>query len=1123
MNRLTSYFSDFSHWQRSLVFAGIFCAASAIAQAPQWQLDFPTVAKTDFVTQLTPLSNGDWYIIDSSTRLHLTSQLGVFATAPTFYTSGRKSIEIDNQVIEIAAGTRFGDFSGISQLNFSIFNAPINRQCSVTRFFADLSVRWHQIIKGSSCSTLSAAEDGSLWLSGSKDILNLRADGTIRRQIGYTDEGSPYQSILGISAARGANLGGAFISFKPKMANAEYDFGIAYIDANGQERWQYRAVAASPSLAGVAPRLTPAIDGGVYIGSTTLVRLDASGQLAKQFDSGTYVFAEALAADQSIVVLTQNNSQCALSKFSSANASVWRTPISCDLTTPRDLAFTDSPLKVSNSSILIVAKNHISAFKSGGEQIFDRLQVYDIGSAALNRAGTEALYVGAASSFSYGQRLQRLQISSNQNSQIELSAVERFSATPQNLAISVLESNASSPDGSIFLLGDNNLDANRRTLTAINASGAVRWESQIATAGGNEAFFGASSSSACFSGDSPDSGNGLHRIRCFDARTGAPQFDLTRTRVNPYRGVSLKVLNNRVLLVEGETAEGTDMFYSSVSNSGQIMFKRQIPDFSYRWAFHQKGLLTLSGGTQFGANGQATTQDTLLSAWDLQGQLLWQKNYPFANSSPEAIIALQNGILLTLGEKAADGSLVPVFEYLDFSGQQIWRKQVEGGGYTQRISRFPGAAEFSVTEELREATASFYLLRAYYGNGAFPGLRSELQKFDLRSGTEIWHAELNVDPNVNTKALLLPTDPINQKPGIVVIGKSQFGAQQVELLDTVTGTSLAIQAAPKDTEFFPITNDITGVFSTDHLNSQRFSLLRANWTAVPPVPVLNPHHIGAWHNPANPGQGFFLEQIGSTQFLAWFHNDWGVLDPTGARDFLSPARQRWLTLQGDVVQGATSAALKIYDTGGGTFTSASAGAPKEVGSATLTFHGCDAATLTYEVRSQRCTSSICAPEQQFAMLHANIPLKPLVPATACTTATVSAPISPKSGLFHDPNVSGQGLLTVAGANTFFAGWFASDPRDAVDDPQKQVWFTLQADMAADSGNIVNAKIYRTLGGRRDTSDPSMSQEVGTATLSYRDCAHLEMQYQFGAAEFIKPFQNRSGTLNLERIGACRAQ
>ena len=662
-----------------------------------------------------------------------------------------------------------------------------------------------------------------------------------------------------------------------------------------------------------------------------------------------------------------------------------------------------------------------------------------------------------------------------------MSAVERFSTHPLNLEISVKESKAFSANGSIFLLGGNRTNANLRTLTAIDVGGVLQWQTQISTAGNNEAFRGASNNQACFSGDSSTLSNDMHRIRCFDARSGRTQIDITRNRVNPYGGISLKVLNDQVLLVEGETAEGTDMYYSGVASNGEEIFRRRLPDYSYRWALHNNGLISLSGGTRFGPTGQSIRTDSLMSAWDLNGQLLWQKNYLIAITSPEAINVFQNGVLLTLGEQTTDGSLVPAFEYLDFAGQQIWQKRVEGGGYTQRISRFPGFADASIAEEFRQGSASFYSLRAYYGTDAFPGLRSELQKFDLRNGNEIWHTNLAVDPRPNTKALLLPTSPINQKTGLVIIGKSKFGEQHVELLDAASGGSLGTQPTPKNTDFFPITDDVTGVFRTDGLNSWSFSLERLNWTASSLVPVLNPSHVGAWHNPATPGQGFFLEQIGNTQFLAWFHNDWGVFD-ANVSDFLSPARQRWLTLQGDVVPGANSAALKIYDTGGGTFTSVSAGAPKQVGSATLSFQGCNSATLSYEVNSQRCIASLCAPESQFAILHGSIFLQPLVPATSCATATsLPAPVSAKTGLFHDPNVSGQGLLSVAGANTYFAGWFAADPSDAADDPQKQVWFTLQADLAANSGNIVNAKIYRTLGGRRDTPVPAMSQEeIGRA-------------------------------------------
>ena len=51
--------------------------------------------------------------------------------------------------------------------------------------------------------------------------------------------------------------------------------------------------------------------------------------------------------------------------------------------------------------------------------------------------------------------------------------------------------------------------------------------------------------------------------------------------------------------------------------------------------------------------------------------------------------------------------------------------------------------------------------------------------------------------------------------------------------------------------------------------------------------------------------------------------------------------------------------------------------------------------------------------------------------------------------------------------------------------------------------------------------PATSQADRTATLTYGDCDRLKMQRRFGAANVVKPSQNRNDTLNLERIGACR--
>lgn len=154
------------------------------------------------------------------------------------------------------------------------------------------------------------------------------------------------------------------------------------------------------------------------------------------------------------------------------------------------------------------------------------------------------------------------------------------------------------------------------------------------------------------------------------------------------------------------------------------------------------------------------------------------------------------------------------------------------------------------------------------------------------------------------------------------------------------------------------------------------------------------------------------------------------------------------------------------------------------------------------------------------MLHGVIPLLALLPATSCATPdTQTAPISAKTGLFENPNNSGQGLITVANNGTFFAGWLARDPAAAADDPHSQAWFSLQGSLDSND-SLVHAKIYRTLGGRRDSRLPIIHQEVGRATLTFPSCERLTMQYQFFDAEFVEPFRNLSGALNLTRVGAC---
>jgi len=100
---------------------------------------------------------------------------------------------------------------------------------------------------------------------------------------------------------------------------------------------------------------------------------------------------------------------------------------------------------------------------------------------------------------------------------------------------------------------------------------------------------------------------------------------------------------------------------------------------------------------------------------------------------------------------------------------------------------------------------------------------------------------------------------------------------------------------------------------------------------------------GNWYDPATSGQGITLEinPLSPVAFFAWY-----TYAPSGAA--AGAAGQRWYTGQSGYMAGARTLAMKLYATTGGLFDeSAPAPATIEVGTATLTFQTCTAATLDY--------------------------------------------------------------------------------------------------------------------------------------------------------------------------------
>ena len=109
----------------------------------------------------------------------------------------------------------------------------------------------------------------------------------------------------------------------------------------------------------------------------------------------------------------------------------------------------------------------------------------------------------------------------------------------------------------------------------------------------------------------------------------------------------------------------------------------------------------------------------------------------------------------------------------------------------------------------------------------------------------------------------------------------------------------------------------------------------------PQMAGINPGMNGGWYNDVTPGQGFLLDAFpdgegGGFIFVAWF--TYGDVAASG---------QRWLTAQGNFT--GLTAEIDVYEATGGIFDAYLLPNNPRVGSMTVDFTDCDAATLSYEL------------------------------------------------------------------------------------------------------------------------------------------------------------------------------
>jgi hypothetical protein len=261
---------------------------------------------------------------------------------------------------------------------------------------------------------------------------------------------------------------------------------------------------------------------------------------------------------------------------------------------------------------------------------------------------------------------------------------------------------------------------------------------------------------------------------------------------------------------------------------------------------------------------------------------------------------------------------------------------------------------------------------------------------------------------------------------------------------------------------------------------------------------------GAWFEPATAGQGLMVEMYTSTArggaapylFAGWFtytdriggvaEHDWYALEGTGTVD----GRVFPLTI------GRPNA--NVFDNG------AAAGAPVQLGTATLTFSSCTQAVLDYQFNAAGGSRS------------GQVVLQRLLSNVSCDEATPVAN-APRgflnSGAWYEPATAGQGLLFELNPTDrqLFGAWYTF----AASAPADYRWYTLQlgnVDPAAT--RLAAVPVFETTGGRFDRNEATSIRQVGEATIEFTGCTTGTLTYRFTVGELA----GRTSDIPLSRVG-----
>lgn len=264
---------------------------------------------------------------------------------------------------------------------------------------------------------------------------------------------------------------------------------------------------------------------------------------------------------------------------------------------------------------------------------------------------------------------------------------------------------------------------------------------------------------------------------------------------------------------------------------------------------------------------------------------------------------------------------------------------------------------------------------------------------------------------------------------------------------------------------------------------------------APPNLAFRPGLGGAWYNPNTSGQGFGIDIDSS---IGYIFGGWYTYAVNGGAGGDGQLEQRWYSLQGNLVPGQTSQQLSVLINTGGKFDSPPITQATAVGTATLSFQGCDTGRLDYQINVDGQNRNGTVPMTRLG-------IEPYCASGTFPTLSLSQNgINPSlNGAWYDPNTSGQGFQFVflpSNANTAFLFWYTYDVNGQPSSgPSGQRWYTIQGNYTTGSGQALNLPIRESSGGRFEVSPPNPNTiQVGTADIVFHSCTSASLTYRFNS-------------------------